>query len=43
MNHVPVSSVARSFTASHDGVAMMTEWRIKDLGVTDGGVNILVL
>ena len=40
MNHVHVSFVTRSFIVGHTGVAMMTEWRIWDLGVTDEGVHI---
>ena len=40
MNHVHVSFATKSFIVGHVGAAMKTEWRIWDLGVIDGRVNI---
>jgi uncharacterized membrane protein len=39
-NHVPVSFVTTYFIVGHVGATMMTDQRIWDLSVMDGGVNI---
>ena len=43
MNHLPVLFEMRPFIDICMEALMMTEWWIRDLGVTPEGVNVLVL